>query len=72
MSTGMAMGMALPHGSTGIGTRIGISHLLKDDTFRQSLHAAQNAEAILKLVRNEERISIFDRFRRVSNNQEKP
>lgn len=65
MSTGMEMGMALPHGSTGIGTLIGISHLLNDDTFRQSLLAPQDADASLKLVRNEERISIFDRFRRL-------
>ncbi|MFP6583368.1 MAG: PTS sugar transporter subunit IIA [Candidatus Hydrogenedentota bacterium] len=107
MSTGMEMGIALPHGSStsienlvgalGISragidwecldgqpanlilllvlpkhefqvrvrTLAGISHLLNDDTFREALLNAEDADAILKLVRTEERSSIFDRFRRV-------
>ena len=106
MSTGMEMGIALPHGTCGsienltgalgisqggvdfecldcepahlvlllvlprnefqvhVRTLAGISHLLNDDKFRALLLNAPDADAILKLIRKEERSSIFDGFRR--------
>lgn len=106
MSTGMEMGIALPHGSStsienmvgalGISrvgidwdclddqpanlilllvlpkdefqvrvrTLAGISHLLNDEKFRDALLSAEDGDAILKLVRNEERSSLFDGLRR--------
>ena len=45
-------------------TLAGISHLLNGDTFRNALLDAPNADTILKLIRKEERSSIFDGFRR--------
>lgn len=44
-------------------TLAGISHLLNEDAFRKALIQAPSADAILKLVRSEERNSVFDRFR---------
>ena len=44
-------------------TLAGISHLLNEDDFRKALIEAPNPDAILKLVRSEERSSVFDRFR---------
>lgn len=106
MSTGMEMGIALPHGTcdrienmvgalgisrSGIDfecldgqparlilllvlprhefqihvrTLAGISHLLQETAFRDALMAAQDPDAILKLIRNEEQSSIFDGLRR--------
>jgi mannitol/fructose-specific phosphotransferase system IIA component (Ntr-type) len=45
-------------------TLAGISHLLNGDAFRKSLLDAKDAGTILKLIRKEERSSIFDGFRR--------
>lgn len=45
-------------------TLAGISHLLNGDAFRKSLLEAKDADTILKLIRKEERSSIFDGFRR--------
>ncbi len=45
-------------------TLAGISHLLNGDAFRKSLLDAKDADTILKLIRREERSSIFDGFRR--------
>ena len=106
MSTGMEMGIALPHGSCGgienvagalglsregldfqcldgqparlimllvlprhefqihVRTLAGISHLLNEATFREALMAATDEDTVLKLIRTEERSSIFDGFRR--------
>ena len=106
MSTGMEMGIALPHGSCDrvenmvgalgisregidfecldgqpahlvlllvlprqefqihVRTLAGISHLLQETKFRDALMAADDADAILKLIRGEEQSSIFDGFRR--------
>ncbi len=44
-------------------TLAGISHLLNEASFRKALMAAPDADAIIKLIRTEERGSIFDRFR---------
>lgn len=44
-------------------TLAGISHLLNQAAFRESLIAAKTPDAILKLIRTEEHASIFDRFR---------
>lgn len=105
MSTGMEMGLAIPHGSsrsiqslvgamgiseTGIDfgcldgkpahliillvlpykemqirvrTLGGISHLLNDVRFCQSLTSAPDADTILELIKKEERKSVFDGFR---------
>lgn len=109
MSTGMEMGIALPHGSSrsiekivgamGISqagiefgcldgkpahliillvlpfkeiqvrvrTLGGISHLLNDDDFRDSLMCASDADTILQLIQTEEKKSIFDGFRHYFN-----
>ena len=45
-------------------TLAGISHLLNEDGFRETLLNSGSADAILKLIRSEERGSIFDGFRR--------
>lgn len=44
-------------------TLAGISHLLNEASFREALMGAEDSDTILKLVRNEEKSSIFDRFR---------
>lgn len=45
-------------------TLAGISHLLNEPRFRESLLAQDDPDAILKLIRSEERGSVFDPFRR--------
>ena len=45
-------------------TLAGISHLLNEASFREALLAAEDADAVLSLIRAEERRFEFDTFRR--------